>query len=47
MSNEGYIQYQFPYSPDEHPEFDERFGQEIYSWISLWMDELEDNDEGE
>lgn len=40
-------QYQFPYSPDEHPEFDKRLGREIYSWISLWMDELEDSDEGD
>lgn len=28
------------YSPDEHPEFDERLGNEIYSWISLWVDEI-------
>lgn len=34
-----------PYDPDEHPEFDEKLCMEIYSWLSLWMDEMEDNDE--
>lgn len=34
-----------PYSPDEHPEFDERLCREIYSWLSMWMDEMEDNNE--
>lgn len=32
-----------PYSPDEHPEFDEQLCREIYSWLSLWMDEMEDD----
>lgn len=32
-----------PYSFDEHPEFDMAIGGEIYSWISLWMDEREDS----
>lgn len=34
---------QFPFSPDEHPEFDKSIGEEIYSWISLWVDQKEDN----
>ncbi|WP_191396168.1 hypothetical protein [Flavonifractor sp. An306] len=32
-----------PYSFDGHPEFDKAIGAEIYSWLSLWKDELEDN----
>lgn len=40
-------QYQHQYSPDEHPEFDETIGNEIYSWISLWRDELEDEEDVE
>ena len=28
-----------PFSPDEHPEFNELIGNEIYSWVSLMMDE--------
>lgn len=35
----------FPFSPDEHPEFDRWIGEEIYSWISLWADEKEDENE--
>lgn len=38
-------QMQFPYSPDEHPEFDKAIGEEIYSWISMWLDQKEDEDE--
>lgn len=38
-------QMQFPYSPDEHPAFDQRIGEEIYSWLSLWADEKEDENE--
>ena len=38
-------QMQFPYSPDEHPEFNEQIGQEIYSWISLWADQKEEENE--
>lgn len=34
-----------PYSPDEHPEFDRDIGREIYSWVSLWKDE-EDEQNG-
>ena len=29
-----------PLSFDEHPEFDKNIGDEIYSWLSLWADEL-------
>lgn len=36
------VQFQYPYSPDEHPEFDKAIGDEIYSWISLWKDECDD-----
>lgn len=31
-----------PLSFDEHPEFDKNIGDEIYSWLSLWADELAD-----
>lgn len=31
-------QFQFPHSPDEHPEFDRAIGADIYSWVSLWRD---------
>ena len=37
-------QMQFPYSPDEHPEFDKTIGEEIYSWISLWAGQKEEED---
>ncbi len=30
------------FSPDEHPEFDTDLGAEIYSWLCLWADEMED-----
>lgn len=30
------------FSPDEHPEFDADLGAEIYSWLCLWADEMED-----
>lgn len=29
------------YHPEEHPDFNQKFGNEIYSWFSLWMDELQ------
>lgn len=32
------------FSPDEHPEFNEQIGNEIYSWLSLWADELADEE---
>ena len=28
------------YSPDEHPEFSMDLGDEIYSWINVWMDAI-------
>ena len=31
-----------PFLPYEHPEFNERIGNEIYSWITLWADEMEE-----
>lgn len=37
-------QMQFPYSLDEHPKFNEAIGEEIYSWISLWADQKEEED---
>lgn len=33
-------QFQHPYSPDEHPEFDKSIGDEIYSWLGLWREEV-------
>ena len=36
-------QMQHPFSPDEHPEFDKSIGNEIYSWLSLWADEMADS----
>lgn len=30
----------FPVSVDEHPEFDDAIGNEIYSWIALMLDEM-------
>ena len=38
-------QMQFPYSADEHPEFDKAVGEEIYSWISMWAEEMEGSNE--
>jgi len=38
-------QMQFEYSPDEHPEFDVQLGNEIYSWISMWIDAEEGEEE--
>lgn len=37
-------QMQSPYSPDEHPEFDKTIGDELYSWISMWMDEADESE---
>ena len=30
-----------PFSPDEHSEFNEEIGNEIYSWVQIMMDEEE------
>lgn len=35
------ITLQHPYSFSKHPDFDQAIGNEIYSWLSLWMDERE------
>ena len=43
-SNTGMC-FHVPYSPDEHPEFDEQLCMEIYSWFSMWIDEMEDDNE--
>ena len=40
-----FVRLQHPYAPDEHPEFDKAIGNEIYSWISLWKDEHDDESE--
>ena len=32
------IQMQHPLSFDDHPEFDAAIGNEIYSWLSLWIE---------
>lgn len=32
------------FSPDEHSEFNELLGNEIYSWLSLWADEMNDSE---
>lgn len=34
-------QIDLPFSPVEHPEFDKRLGDEIYSWLSLMEEEDE------
>ena len=33
------IHLHHPLSFDEHPDFDESIGKEIYSWVSLWSEE--------
>lgn len=32
------------FSPDEHPEFNAQIGNEIYSWLTLMADEMEEYD---
>ena len=32
------------FSPDEHPEFDAAIGNEIYSWLSLMADQMDEED---
>lgn len=32
------------FSPDVHPMFDEDLGEAVYSWISLWKDEMEESE---
>ena len=40
MEPESGLVYEFtdPFSADEHPEYNERIGNEIYSWISMWAE---------
>lgn len=33
-----------PYSPDEHPEFNEEIGNEIYSWVQILADRFEEEE---
>lgn len=33
--------WNIPFSPDEHSEFNEDIGNEIYSWVQIMMDEEE------
>lgn len=35
-------QFEAPLSGDEHPEFDQKLGDEIYSWLSLWEEEAQE-----
>lgn len=32
-------QFEFPLSVDEHQEFDKKIGDDIYSWLALWMED--------
>ena len=34
-----------PFSPDEHPKFDEAIGNEVYGWVAIMMDEEEENND--
>ena len=34
-----------PFTPDEHPQFNDAIGNEIYSWIQIMMEEEENNAE--
>lgn len=29
----------FTYSPDEHPEFDQFIGNQLYDWLKMWNEE--------
>ena len=33
------------FSPDEHPEFNDQIGNEIYSWLTLMADEMEEEND--
>ena len=37
-------QIEAPFSPDEHPEFDQAIGDEIYSWLRMWTKEKEEKE---
>ena len=34
--------FEFNYSPDEHPEFDAKIGNELYFWISTAMEYMKE-----
>jgi hypothetical protein len=36
-----------PFSPEEHPEFNEKIGNEIYSWVCMGMEADEEDEENE
>ena len=38
------LQMQHPLSFDEHPDFDAAIGNEIYSWLSIWAEEMEEQE---
>lgn len=40
----GYCKIHNVFSPDEHPEFNDQIGNEIYSWLTLMADEMEEDD---
>lgn len=35
------FQLNYPYCPDEHPEFNEDIGDEVYSWLGIMVEDLE------
>ena len=35
------FQLNHPYCPDEHPEFNEDIGDEVYSWLGIMVEDLE------
>lgn len=35
-------QFEAPLSVDEHTEFDQKLGEEICSWLSLWEEEAQE-----
>lgn len=40
--------FEFYYMSDGiHPDFDDDLGREVYSWLSLWIDSLEDEEDEE
>lgn len=34
-----------PFSPDEHPKFNDTIGNEIYSWVQIMMDKEDEDNE--
>lgn len=39
-----FISDTFPYNPDEHHEFDYWIGGEVYSWLSLMADQMDEEE---